>query len=582
MNTPVQVAYFSMEMALFPSMPTYAGGLGILAGDTMRSAADMALPLCGVTLIHRKGYFRQELDDRGNQTEKPETWPVADHLTECAPHVTIRIEGRAVTVRAWEYRVLGCSCGDEVSVYLLDTDLPENAEEDRHLTDSLYAGDERQRLSQEMILGLAGVRMLRAMDHRQIRRFHMNEGHAALLVLELLSEEARRAGRSSINDEDVESVRRSCIFTTHTPVPAGHDKFSLSLVQRLLGVQGESFLKRRELFMPEPSDLALEGERRHFGEASLFDEVPRLNMTYLALNLSHFVNGVAKKHAEVSELMFGGYRINAITNGVHGPTWVSPPFAKLFDTYLPAWRQDSFSIRNALGLPGDALWKAHTEAKQRLFRWIAEETGVDLAPDRITLGFARRATGYKRGDLLLQDPDRLNQLARRYGGLQMIYSGKAHPRDESGKQIIRDIHAARDHLGESVTLVYLPNYDMNLAQRLVSGVDVWLNTPLPPLEASGTSGMKAAFNGVPSLSVRDGWWLEGCIEGITGWAIDGDQESANDATELYDALENTVLPLYHRNRTGFIDVMRHAIALNGSFFNTQRMLQQYVAMAYFD
>ena len=570
-----------MEIALSPSMPTYAGGLGILAGDTMRSAADMALPVCGITLLHRHGYFCQELDSQGSQREQPEHWTIEDHLTECTQRVTLRLEGRVVTVRAWEYRVLGSS-GAEVSVYLLDTDLPENAEQDRHLTDSLYAGDERQRLCQEMILGVAGVRMIRALGHRQVGRFHMNEGHAALLGLELLTEEARRAGRESISPEDVEAVRRSCIFTTHTPVPAGHDKFPLSLVQRVLGAQGENFLNLRELFSPEHLGRVLDGEQHHFDDASLFDGVTRLNMTYLALNLSHFVNGVAKKHAEVSKLMFAGHTIDAITNGVHASTWISAPFAALFDRHLPAWRQDSFTFRNGLGLPDEDLWKAHCEAKQNLIEQITATMGVQLSIEKMTLGFARRATGYKRGGLLLQDTERLKRLANEYGGLQIVYGGKAHPQDHGGKQIIRDICEARDRLGDAVKLVYVPNYNMALAQLMVSGVDVWVNTPLPPLEASGTSGMKAALNGVPSLSVRDGWWLEGCVEGITGWAIDADQEAANDASELYEVLENTVLPLYHKNRSGFTDVMRHAIALNGSFFNTQRMLQQYVAKAYFD
>jgi glycogen phosphorylase len=580
-NHSVHVAYFSMEMALAPSIPTYAGGLGILAGDTMRSAADMGVPLCGITLLHRHGYFRQELDAEGGQGEYPEHWPVEDFLTECTQRVTIRLEGRVVTIRAWEYRVLGTS-GDEISVFLLDTDLPENSEQDRHLTDALYAGDERQRFCQEMVLGVGGVRMLRAMGHRDIARFHMNEGHAALLVLELLNEEARRAGREAMNADDVKAVRERCIFTTHTPVPAGHDKFPLNLVQSVLGAQGENFLSMRELFSPEHLGRVLEETQLRFDDESLFDGVTRLNMTYLALNLSHFVNGVAKKHAEVSKLMFAGYQIDAITNGVHAPTWVCPAFAAVFDQFLPAWRQDSFTFRNGMGIPDDAIWNAHMEAKQALFDRIQQDSAVIMNPNVITLGFARRATGYKRASLLLQNPEHLRSLSERFGGIQIIYGGKAHPHDGGGKQIIKEIIAAKDQLGEAVKLVYLQNYNMELAQLVTSGVDVWLNTPLPPMEASGTSGMKAAFNGVPSLSVRDGWWLEGCIEGITGWAIDADQEAANDASELYGVLEDTVLPLYHNNRQGFIEVMRHAIALNGSFFNTQRMLQQYVAKAYFE
>jgi starch phosphorylase len=560
MTEPRTVAYFSMEMALEPGMPTYAGGLGVLAGDTLRAAADREVPMVGVTLLHRKGYFYQKLDASGWQTEEPAEWVVEDFLTEQPQRVTVSIEGRTVYVRAWKYEVKGVG-GYTVPVFLLDTDLAENAEWDRTLTHDLYGGDSYYRLCQEVVLGIGGVRMLRALGFRELRRFHMNEGHASLLTLELLDEHARQAGRGPFTREDVEAVRPMCVFTTHTPVPAGHDRFPLEMVNRVLGRAEVAEMK--EVF-------CCEGE---------------LNMTYLALNLSHYVNGVAKKHGEVSQHMFARYKIDAITNGVHVPTWASPPFQELFDRHIPGWREDSFMLRYALSIPAAEVWEAHLQAKQELIACINHETNAGFDRDVFTIGFARRAAAYKRADLLFHDLDRLKAIAAKTGRFQIVYAGKAHPQDHPGKQLIQRVFAAKEALRDQVRVAYLPNYDWLLARLLVAGTDVWLNTPQPPLEASGTSGMKAALNGVPSLSVLDGWWIEGCIEGTTGWALgercDLADRAACDAASLYDKLESVVLPLFYRQRDRYVDVMRHAIALNGSFFNTQRMILQYVLKAYF-
>jgi starch phosphorylase len=307
-----------------------------------------------------------------------------------------------------------------------------------------------------------------------------------------------------------------------------------------------------------------------------------LNMTYLALSLSHYVNGVAKKHGEVSQLMFARYKIDAITNGVDVQTWAAPSFQKLFDQHIRGWREDNLMLRYVLGISLPAIRDAHVQAKRALLSRIASQGLADLEEDVFTIGFARRATPYKRADLLFHDVERLKAIATRVGKLQIVYAGKAHPSDKAGKELIHHVFEAREALRDSVTLVYLPNYDWRLGQLITAGVDVWLNTPQPPMEASGTSGMKAAVNGVPSLSILDGWWLEGCIEGISGWAIDHVEEgsTAQDARSLYDKLERVVLPLYYRQRDNYVEVMRYAIALNGSFFNTQRMVTQYVAKAY--
>jgi starch phosphorylase len=559
------IAYFSMEVAVDPAVPTYSGGLGILAGDTLRSAADLGVPLVGVTLLHRKGYLRQSLDSAGAQTEQPEAWDVPHTVAEVPPRVAVSVEGRTVHVRAWRYDVVGVG-GAKVPVYFLDTDLPENAATDRALTDCLYGGDERYRLSQEVVLGIGGVRMLRALGYLDVGRYHMNEGHAALLGLELLEEAAAASGRSTITWADVEALRSRCVFTTHTPVPAGHDKFPMDLVRQVVGPRSFDFEWR--------SIVYVEG---------LF------NLTYVALSLSQYVNGVAKRHAEVSRLMYGRREIDAITNGVHAATWTSPPFRQLFDKFVPDWRSDNFSLRYLHSIPREEIWNAHTAAKEALLREVNVRQPVSMEPGVFTIGFARRATAYKRPDLMFHDLDRLRAIAAA-APIQLVLAGKAHPRDVEGKLLIRRLFESIDRLRGQVKVVYLENYDMSLAQLITSGVDLWLNTPQPPLEASGTSGMKAALNGVPSLSVLDGWWIEGHIEGVTGWAIgangptnasESDRRSA-DAHDLYDKLERLILPLYYRDRDHYAGIMAHCIGLNASFFNTHRMVQQYVVKAHLD
>ena len=560
------IAYFSMEIGLDEAMPTYSGGLGVLAGDTVRSAADGDVPMVAVTLVHRKGYFRQRLDANGGQTEEPQPWSPEALLTEMPARAKVSIEGREVALRAWRYDVHGAG-GVTLPVLLLDSDLPGNAESDRRLTDHLYGGDERYRLCQEIVLGIGGVRMLRALGYDSIRRFHMNEGHAALLVLELGFEEMKRRGLDEVTRAVAVAVKPMCIFTTHTPVPAGHDQFPLSMLRRVLTDYGDAYNRRAVEFC--------------------LDNV--LNMTYLALDNSHYVNGVAKKHGEISRQMFGQYKVDSITNGVHAGTWIAPQIQAVIDRHIAAWREDNASLRYALGIPRHELWAAHQAAKQDLVAWVNQRTGATLFSNTFTIGFARRATPYKRADLLFHDLQRLLALHRSAGPIQVVYGGKAHPRDGGGKDLIRQIFAQIAKLKGQLTVVYVEDYDIAAARRMVAGVDLWLNTPQPPLEASGTSGMKAAMNGVPQLSILDGWWIEGCIENVTGWSI-GDGNAANgggiderafDAESLYNKLETVILPMFYRDQDRYIDVMRHAIALNGSFFNTERMVDQYVRKAYF-
>jgi starch phosphorylase len=548
-----RVAYFTMEVALDPGIPSYSGGLGVLAGDMLRACADLHVPVVGVSMLWSKGYFEQIIDAKGIQREQPVTHFDPSRLLHPLPaRVEVLIENRPVCIRAWQYDL-----GDvdfRVPVILLDTNVDENSEYDRSLTDSLYGGDHSYRLAQEAVLGIGGVRMLQALGYCGIQRFHMNEGHASLLTLELLNWQ----GGTEPSDWDFEDVRQRCIFTTHTPVPAGHDQFDWESVQRIAG-----------LTVPAEVARMLGGEKQ-------------LNMTLLGLNLSRYVNGVAQRHEEVSREMFPGYPIHHITNGVHSATWTCESFQRLFDEYIPDWRKDPAMLRKALSIPNEKISAVHVEAKTRMLAFVKEKSGHALSGDALTIGFARRATAYKRASLVFTDPERLIEIAKSAGPLQIIFAGKAHPQDEGGKQEIGRIIAVAREIGLNVPVVYLENYDLEMAKLLVSGVDLWLNTPQRPMEASGTSGMKAAHNGVPSFSTLDGWWIEGHIEGLTGWSI-GESATADpkgDATALLDKLEEVILPTFYGNREGWLDVMRHTIALNASYFNTHRMVQQYVTNAY--
>jgi starch phosphorylase len=560
-----RIAYFSMEIAFHSDIPTYSGGLGVLAGDTVRSAADWGVPLVAVTLVHREGYFNQSIDAEGVQHEAPASWEVENFAERLEPVICVQIERRNVLVRAWRYIMKGVKEAT-VPIILLDTDTPENSVEDRTLTDHLYGGDPRYRLCQEAILGIGGMRMLRALGFNAIERFHLNEGHAALLTLELLNERLAERAETTPSVEDVAAIRRRCVFTTHTPVPAGHDRFPIALVDQVLG--------RQDLLRSHASTI-------HDGH---------LNMTYLALNFSRYANAVAKRHGEVSRRMFPEYVVDSITNGVHAVTWTSDAMAKLFDRYIALWREENFNLRHATGIPRNEVWGAHHSAKRALIDHINSTLHTDMNADVFTIGFARRAATYKRADMLVSDVARLKAIVSKFGPLQIVYGGKAHPHDSGGKDLIRRVHEHLKALGPEIKAVYLPNYEMHLGALITAGVDLWVNTPQRPLEASGTSGMKAALNGVPSLSVLDGWWVEGCIEHVTGWAIGADaplddlvngDHVEHESRILYDKIEHIIFPMYLQSRDQFIDVMRHAIAINGSYFNTQRMMQEYVVKAYF-
>ena len=471
------VAYFSMEIAINPGMPTYSGGLGILAGDTLRSAADLGVPLVAFTLVHRKGYFQQHLDLNGVQTEDVQQWNPADFCSEEPTRVTVSVEERIVTVRCWRYNLTG-RYGHVVPIYLLDTDVEGNSGWDRGLTDHLYGGDTNYRLQQEIVLGMGGSRMANALGYR-VNVHHMNEGHAALLILALIERQLGGGPLGAPTEADLALVRQQCVFTTHTPVPAGHDRFSTEQTIRILGGDRTARLEKLGCFRDG-----------------------MLNMTLLALRFSRYVNGVALQHAKVTREMFPEFAIDAITNGVHAPTWVSEPFQKMLDANISAWRRDNLYLRNAIDIAEKDILAAHADVKGELLAEVAARTGLVLNPNVLTLGFARRVATYKRATLLFTDPARLLEIATKAGGLQIIYAGKAHPQDEPGKALIQQVvEDAAKLSNDLLRIVYLEDYNWSLGAMLTAGVDVWVNTPKRPYEASGTSGMKAALNGVPSLSI---------------------------------------------------------------------------------
>jgi starch phosphorylase len=551
LNGKPKIAYFSMEIGIDEHIPTYSGGLGVLAGDTIKSCADLNVPLVGITLLSEKGYFYQRLDKEGNQRELPINFSVSNFLQLLPTKTKINIENREVNLRSWLYQYRGLN-GYLIPVFFLDSNLEENDPWDRNLTKYLYGGDKKYRLAQEIILGVGGVRMLKNLGYKTIDKYHMNEGHAALGTLELYNDY-----------KNVEKVREQCVFTTHTPVAAGHDQFELSLAKHMIG----------ELL----SDNIIEEIKYE----------NRLNMTRLALYFSHYVNGVAKKHKEVSQQMFPGYSIQSITNGVHASTWVSRPFQKLYDTHISGWHSDPYMLRSAFSINKDEIWNAHIDAKKILIDFVNDRYNVGMNYDDFTIGFARRQTEYKRPDLLISNPDKLREISRKVGPLQIIYSGKAHPNDENGKKSIKKIFEIMKSNDDSVKITFIHNYNMTIGKIMTAGVDLWLNTPRRPMEASGTSGMKAALNGVPQFGTLDGWWIEGCIENITGWSIGPEKTEADksddeiDKNDLYNKLETWIMPKFYNDRDNWIRTMRSCIAINASFFNTNRMVQQYVLNAYF-
>lgn len=547
---PLTVAYFTMEIALGREIPTFAGGLGVLAADIMRSCGDLKVPAAFMTVCWKYGYLKQKIDLDGTQHYEEIQWDPMKYMRKVEEKVTVKIEGRDVTVGAWVFELIN---GDHiVPVYFLDTNLEENTPEDRMITEHLYGGDGAMRLKQEVVLGIGGVRMLRAQGHDEVKTFHMNEGHSAFLTLELLKERGFR-------DKD---VRKSCAFTTHTPIGAGHDVFDYDLAGRIVG----------EMLPWHIRDLAGQD---------------RLSMTHLAMHLSHYTCGVSRIHGEVSRNMFPGEEIDHITNGVHHLTWSSPEIQQLFDKHIEGWREDpSLLSTHCTDLPNEELWAAHQSSKRRLIEEVNKHTVAPFDLDHLTIVSARRVVAYKRPELLYTNLERLKEVC--CGRIQIIHAGNAHPADEFGMSVIRRMIERSSTLKDCVKIVYLENYNPDLAKLLVQGADVWLNTPMRLHEASGTSGMKACLNGVPNLSTLDGWWVEAFEKDPhAGWRIGplakalGEEEHIKaDAEDIYTQLQYEVIPAYYYKRhEHWIEHMKRSICLIGHF-NTHRCVKEYLRKAW--
>jgi starch phosphorylase len=599
------VAYFCAEFALHQSLPIYAGGLGVLAGDHCKEASDLGVPIVGIGFMYPQGYFRQRVSAEGWQEERYEIidWnsaPIARAETVDGQPCTVivPIADRAVLVQVWLIRL------GRVRLLLLDTDLEQNAPWDRELSARLYGGGRETRLQQEVVLGLGGVLALRAMGFTPAV-WHLNEGHAAFVVLQRLRD--LLANGRSWEDALVE-VRRTTVFTTHTPVPAGHDAFPFHMVEQHLSSSWGS----------------MNGQAARFLELGTYDSGtgPQFNMTALAMRSSGAINAVSELHGIVTRDMFAPLwpdqapndrPVGTITNGVHVPTWMSGALAELFDRHLsPAWREqyeDPAIWARVLEIPDEEIWAARDKVRVALFqfirerarqRWTGDQAGAGrvvaagamLDPHALTIGFARRFTGYKRPDLVFRDFDRLARLASDLDRpVQFVFAGKAHPADDSGKHALQNVfHRALDHRLAG-RIAFIDDYDLHVAHLLVQGCDVWLNNPRKPLEASGTSGMKASMNGTLHLSIGDGWWAEGCT-GSNGWMIAGKPESQDldavdgaDAAALYALIENEVVPtFYERDARGiprrWIAMVKQAILTVTPRFSTRRMLKQYAETAY--
>ena len=539
------VGYFTAEIGLWSELHTYSGGLGVLAGDHVKSAADAEIDLIGITLLYREGYGRQHIDHDGNQSESFAAIDPADHLIDTGLELMLPLDGTTIYSRVWKVEVVGIT-GHIVPVYFLDTHHPKNSDYHSMLGARLYGGDDEVRIRQEYLLGVGGLRLLNLL-RIELDGLHLNEGHCTFALLELLNKGWTR------ND-----LGKKVLFTTHTPVPAGHDRFNWDSVKAVLG----------DMLPEDAKQLVIDAGDPENGE--------RCSMSHLAVGLVSKVNAVSNLNAIVASGMYGENHIHPITNGVHHITWTSPPMAELYDNQLPNWKGDPTQLGYSGKLSDEDLFAAR-EKNRSIFRELVKaSTGVELHKEKLTIGFARRFATYKRANLVFSDIERLREIAG--GEIQFVFSGKAHPRDEGGKQLIRDIYGSAKQIEGEIPVAFLENYDMDTGLAITSGVDIWLNNPIRPLEASGTSGMKAAMNGVPNCSILDGWWPEGCQHGVNGWAIgesEDDRDDERDANNIYSVLEHEVLPAWRQRSTVWANIMRSSIATSARFTGA-RMITDYL------
>ena len=539
-NSNYEIAYFSAEIGISSNLPTYSGGLGVLAGDHIKASADADLPMVAITLMYKEGYFKQRIDESGIQSE---TYPKFDPiplLSKLDIKFNIRLRERDVWIQVYRYDYNGIN-GNIIPLYFLDTDVEDNFDDDKIITLRLYSGNKDHRILQEAILGFGGMKLLSELNINSIKTYHMNEGHCSFLTLNLLQK----------YDNNIEKVKEKCHFTTHTPVEAGHDHFSVVRVKKLLhGLLPENLTLPRIV------------------------QDNRLHMTELGLYFSRSANGVSKLHGDIAQKQFPENNIDYITNGVYHPYWLGKSFRELFDIKLNGWRKNPELLLNIDIISDEELEWAHWSQKHFLLSYVNAQTQKALSEKVLTIGFARRAAEYKRAKLIFRDIDRLKRICK--GKVQIVFAGKAHPNDDGGKKLIKDVVTNASKLFGEVKVVYLENYNMWLGKLITSGVDIWLNTPLRPNEASGTSGMKAALNGIPNFSIIDGWWAEGCKNGINGWSIGNEQypNDKEDANNLYNVLENEIIPTFYENKSKWINMMRESIK-TGVDFTAYRMVNEY-------
>ncbi len=563
-KTAIDVAYFSMEIMLETDIPNYAGGLGVLAGDLLRSCADTRTSAVGVSLIYSGKFMKQIVHPDGSQEFEERDWQKSDQLTQLPNQVKVELDGVEAVIGCWRYDIVGLD-GFVVPVYLLDLDLMENPQWIREITQNLYDSSQGHfRICQEVVLGIGGIKMLRDLGYQDIKTYHINEGHGAFALLELLAERGYQD----------DAVRKSCVFTTHTPMPEGHDRFAYDFAYKYAGKYLPWHIRK------------LAGD-------------DCLNMTLLGINLSHTSLAVSQKHRKVTEHLFPGFHFEYVTNGIHARSWVGSYFQDLFERYLPGWLEDPSLLKDAVEkLPDDVLWHVHKESKNELVTYVNKHmpnvlpyVGYEMKPwdyfdtHTLTISLARRPVAYKRPLLIYKDIERLARIGA--GKIQIIQCGRSSPHDAISQDFIHQIIEISNRLRGVMKIAFLENYSPKIARQLVCGTDVWLNTPRRPLEASGTSGMKAAANGVLNFSVLDGWWIEGYqMDPLSGFAIgpsdervEPDNNDDADAMDLYDKLESEIVPLYYDRRPEWISRMKHAITL-AAHFNTHRVLAEYKSKAW--
>ncbi len=554
------IAYFVMECAVDSRIPTYSGGLGILAGDTLQSFADLEVPAVCITLLWKNGFTNQKLSNDGTQLDSVQEWDVERYMQPTNIKIKMPLGDKDITITAYKYTIESTKGDNEIDAYFLTPDVPENDPGTRKICDRLYIERGLTRLKQEIILGIGGYEMLKAIKYKPFL-YHINESHSAFLIASLMKDM-----------NDLNRVKSRVVFTTHTPIPAAFDKFAMKDVASMLG----RYCDKQVLY-----DIYQEK----------LEDNDELNLSWLAIKNAKNVVAVSRKHKFVSEQIFEGYRLKYVTNGIHHIKWASAHHKMLYAKYIKGWEEGPDLLRDVACIPDNEFAQAHILSKETLVEMVNSESDASFIPEDFTIAMAKRITHYKRNNLILSNPNKLIEIAENKGNIQIIFAGKAHPADPDGLAMIKSIHNASQYIAsktKKIKIAFLENYNIHKANIILAGVDLWLNNPVRPLEASGTSGMKASLNGVPNFSVLDGWWLEACMEGINGWGIGprpawtdlSYSDDVQDLNDIYGKLEFNILDLYYKNFSDYLKIMKMAVSTIAPYFNTHRMVSEYVTDLY--